>query len=760
MDVVGDRLLSLPPGAAPPLESAPLVANGKLGLLPTVSSERGLDTARSVLAVPSSAGYGQVDEGFHFCHLRFSDTPVADVEHGLLSNASDPSASYSLDMSTATLRVPLQVARVSDGLVLCTVRHALRALRHMPNFALQTVEITAGAGAFSPSSQGALQVLHELRADPALLSATFDSTVVNTDAHSTYMLTGRARTVRDKNVHAACAYLIEEPDLVRCHGYNVYRADPSACFTKLRLLPPADLSQPHTYTIHVLTGVMSDDDSASPAEQLRRAILGHLSKFPPDAPASAIAASLVERHAAAWADLWISDVAFDPKQGMTDPDEIRSAARWSRTLRYAMFNLLSSARPGSLVDLGGTVAAGAGDAWITPAMLLLNTEAGRGALDARHAELPEASRAAEAHGFRGAKFAFHDDGGDLWDADAPLRLFNGCLAALNAWNYYRITLDRDWLQDRGYPVLRGVADLVCSVASPLAPGSAVYVLHNVKGMDDSASPATDNALTVVCAKNALRCAAEAAYELAFYPKQSWLSVRHGLQVPFYPATDVIAISRDAPQAATVSVLEPLMITSPYVNTAAFGDETGVALPGALERNTAFWTARLSADAAPTPLNALLEAQAVAMAARFDANKITAFDAIVAACLDAHAEPGWGNLLPAPVASATATAAASSMRANPVLHNDLNTSAMLLMIVMQGLGGLIVSGGVTETRFYYSEMMVAAVMNAALPVTWERLHIRGIGSGRKDFAVVNHILFPTAPLDYSTIAPWSVDYLSM
>jgi hypothetical protein len=320
------------------------------------------------------------------------------------------------------------------------------------------------------------------------------------------------------------------------------------------------------------------------------------------------------------------------------------------------------------------------------------------------------------------------------------------MAAINVWNYYRISLDRDWLQDKGYAVLRAVADMICSAATPEPDVPSAYHMHSVVGFDDAVEPATDNALTVACAQLALRAAIEAAYELGYFPKDTWLAVRFGLAVPFFPDSDVLRRDAHADTSATIGILEPLLVLTPALNDITFGPDSGRVLSAAVQRNSAFWRQRVRLSAPPHPFNTLLSAQALAQEAQVEGNSdaVTQFDALVGDFMDGHSMTPWGNLAGYGVTENT---------------NDLNLSAMFLMMVMQGLGGVAVIGGVTETQFYYSEMAIIAAMGAALPVTWERLHLRGVGTAQKDFVVINHILFPTAPLDYSSIAPWSVDELS-
>jgi hypothetical protein len=749
----GQWTLGLPGDAEPPADGdAPLMTNGKVGVLLSFASPQGLDTSRAIVAAPVSSGlrYGTMTDAFHPCRFRLLTAGGEELRQTLLVS-DDPLLSLTLDMEGAVMYAPFICVRPSDGAPVCVAMHSVRALRHMPHFMLHTLALTV-----APGHQEGLQVLHELRADASLLDPRFDSTVINGPAGGTYMMTARGTSSSAREVFATSTYLFDEPELTVCCGFNARRrsAAPATAFTRLQMHAEGDGSSEHTYAIHVLTGTMTSDDNAVDAgEQLRRVILGQLASLP--ASAEDAVTALCNRHVDAWNVLWMSDVWFDIKPDAS-PQELARALRFQGMLRYAVYNLHASARHGSVVDLAGTFANGAADAWIVPALLLLQTDAGLGALDAHHAALPDASRAASAFGFRGAKFPFQGDDASgtvnalQYEAEGPLRMFNCALVAIAAWDYYRISMDRDWLQEHGYALLRGVADLIVSAAQRDADSATLYHLRNVVGFDDAFPPATDNALSVASALCALRCAIEASYELGYYPKYSWTSVRYGLVVPLSP-TDVVlrdAAPTSAPPAGGHAMrLEPLMVLQPQLNDAAFGPDSGRSLGSALKANVQAW----ASESTGHPIDRMLLAYAQAQLAQTEVRAADA-QAAVAAFFAAFDDPtpdadddGWGNLEGFGAVSA---------------FNDLNLSALLVLAVAQGLAGISLTGGVTETRFYYMEMGVVAAFSAALPMSWERLFVRGVGPAQKDFSVLNHLLYPSARMgDVSMIVPWSVAALT-
>ena len=100
------------------------------------------------------------------------------------------------------------------------------------------------------------------------------------------------------------------------------------------------------------------------------------------------------------------------------------------------------------------------------------------------------------------------------------------------WKYYLVTKDQNWLRDRGYPVLKEVADFWTSRAEKGTDGK--YHVINVVAADEYAENVDDNAYTNGMAKEVLGYASEAATTLGLTPNPKWAEVANGLVLLQFP----------------------------------------------------------------------------------------------------------------------------------------------------------------------------------------------------------------------------------
>ncbi len=96
------------------------------------------------------------------------------------------------------------------------------------------------------------------------------------------------------------------------------------------------------------------------------------------------------------------------------------------------------------------------------------------------------------------------------------------------WNYYRVTKNKKWLQERGYPLLKEVADYWVSRANKNEDGS--YSIKNVVGANEFAPNVDDNAFTNGSAITCLRYAALAAKTLGIEPIPEWTQVADKIKI--------------------------------------------------------------------------------------------------------------------------------------------------------------------------------------------------------------------------------------
>ncbi len=96
------------------------------------------------------------------------------------------------------------------------------------------------------------------------------------------------------------------------------------------------------------------------------------------------------------------------------------------------------------------------------------------------------------------------------------------------WNYYRITQDKQWLTEKGYPLMKEVADFWVSRVTKNDDGS--YSINNVVGANEFAPNVNDNAFTNGAAITALEFASKAAKEIGIEPNPQWKAIAKTIKI--------------------------------------------------------------------------------------------------------------------------------------------------------------------------------------------------------------------------------------
>ena len=780
-------VFALPAAPPPPAETAPIVGNGTVALVPDLAPMNSLyndggalDTARSVLGCADSSSEGGALDGFHACQVRLAfagPNPTTGAERPVRHVLQDATLDTTRGVFTARYRVEegIPTTPAGSGVLLCEVEHELRALRHLPHFVMHTLALTVPA-----AQQAGLRVFHIVRPDAALARPVFNGATVDPVASReapAYALTASAEhPQRGTAVHLVSAYLPEEAELCEVVGCNVLGSRVSGVaasgYTRLALRAAGDGQPQHTYRLHILTGMREGPGAATLLLQAALAVIARGAAGGLEAAQIQVAA-----HDAAWAAAWETDVTVTPKDGL-DPAgaDALGVLRVRRALRAAMYHIHATTSPsagrGVLDPWEVQRRPGAWDTAVLPVLALLMPDALPGALGPRVDALTTARQAARQAGLRGA-LILGGEGGEnatpLWQASTALRIATTAFAAIHVWDYYRVSQDLDWLQGSGYPLLRDAADAIVSAAQPRAGGAPGVTLAATVGLDESAAPAADNALTVAACIVALRCACEASYQLGLPAKAAWRNTRVGLRVPFAPSppapgADIVLRDADSSSLVTSDLLEPLLLLSPLLSGGAFGSTalTGFSArdAGTLQRNMLYWAAHAGGATGGTTgaTNALLLTQVAAQYAQVVSSSAASaaaleFDAALTVALDTcFDDAGWGGLC------------AKGPAAGPP---DLGLSAALLLVMLYGLAGVAVTGGVSENRYKYAPLGVTIANSAVLPAAWLRLMVTGLAPLRADYPVVNQLLLTGGggssggggALDPASLVPWSTNTLS-
>ena len=228
---------------------------------------------------------------------------------------------------------------------------------------------------------------------------------------------------------------------------------------------------------------------------------------------------LVRAHEALWSDIWKSDIIIE------GDDEAQTS------VRLALYNLYSSIRANSRLSIPPFGLSSQGynghifwdtEIWMYPPMLFLNNDMAKSMMDYRFDRLDAARKKAEANGYMGVMFPWEsDDAGEeacpTWALTGPFEHHITGDIGIAAWNYYCMTQDRKWLEQKGYPLIKEIADFWISRATKNVDGT--YSINNVVCADEYAIGVDDNAFTngvaIVSLRNACKAAALCGMK---YPK--------------------------------------------------------------------------------------------------------------------------------------------------------------------------------------------------------------------------------------------------
>ncbi len=239
---------------------------------------------------------------------------------------------------------------------------------------------------------------------------------------------------------------------------------------------------------------------------------------------------LLKLHEKAWADLWKSDITIEG-----DPQS-------QQDIHSMLYHLYSFARAGSPFSLSPMGLSGLGynghvfwdtEVWMFPALLVLHPEIAKSLLDYRFERLEMAKKNAFAHGYKGAMFPWEsaDNGGEetpVWALSGPFEHHITACVALAAWNYYAVTQDKEWLREKGWPILSASADFWADRVE--RNGAGHYDIKNVVAADEWAENVDNNAFTNAAAKVNLENATAAAKILDLKANADWLLVAQNIPV--------------------------------------------------------------------------------------------------------------------------------------------------------------------------------------------------------------------------------------
>jgi len=479
------------------------VANGMIGIVSSPEPMRVKDVVlNGVFDYYQRGRVSNILKTFNHVNMNL------DVDGRRISQRDISGYTQVVDMKKASIRTSFDVAdKVS-------VTHTIMALRHLPYTAMVMVEISAKKDVVvTPMS--VIEAPNHL-VDVKNLYAEIDRPHVTIP-----LLTSVGKSPSGKHTVAVSNSFIfteghgKEPRLIHEDwDYNMHLLK----FTK-------SLKAGEKYSFALVASATSTEHYNDPINEAERlTIFAKLEGT----------AKLLQRHEAEWEKLWKSDIAIEG-----DPDA-------QRAVRFALYHLYSFAREGTAYSLSPMGLSGLGynghvfwdtELWMFPPLLALQPEIAKSLLEYRYQRLGAARQNAFSHGYKGAMFPWEssDEGSEdtpVWALTGPFQHhISGCVGWA-AWKYYQVTKDKIWLRDRGYPILKEVADFWSSRVERKGPGR--YEINNVIGANEWQENIDNNAFTNGMAITSLRYATQAARELGLEPNPDWDAVSRNIPILKFP----------------------------------------------------------------------------------------------------------------------------------------------------------------------------------------------------------------------------------
>ena len=552
-----------------------------------------------------------------------------------------------------------------------SVTHRLLSLRHLPFTAMAIVEVTAKESVrITPMS--VIEAPNHLR-DVRNLYAEIDRPHVTLS-----LMSSVAESPSGKHkVAASTSFIFEEehghePDLIHEDwDYNVHLAK----FHK-------QLAAGETYRFSIVGSAVASEHFEDPHNEAERlTIFARLEGTD----------RLLRRHRAAWDELWESDI------------QIEGNLRDQIAVRSALYHLYSFARAGQAYSLSPMGLSGLGynghvfwdtEIWMYPPLLVMRPDIAESIMEYRYERLPMAERNAYSHGYQGAMYPWEssDDGSEdtpVWALTGPFQHHISGDVAWAMWKYFQVTGDHRWLRERGWPVIRSVADFWASRVERNGPGQ--YDINNVIGANEWEENIDNNAYTNGMAITVLRFAIQAAEVLGEPADPDWAHVAENVPLLRFPD----GTTREN------ATYDGVMIKQADVNLLAYPMEI-VSEEADIRRDLAYYEPRLSPDGPAMGLSVL----ATLYSRLGEADK--AYGLFEQSYLPNEVPP-FGVL--AETAGGT----------NPYFATG---AGGMLQAVIFGFGGLqITDEGVVQ-------------QNTSLPSSWESLTITGVGPQKQSFRVSN------------------------
>lgn len=633
-------------------------------------------------------------------------------------------ASVSVDGTGASAAGAGGVSAATPGLE-AQVASSIYCARHLPYTSVHTLEITA--------NKDALRLVHDVWTADNLFDVRYESQVKYVGATPIHIMSGSGKTADGLSVAFCSCYLFDVAGAVDIRpmgiGANLMSSKKNFQFNCFDIV---NLPTSTSFKVHIISTFTTSSDFDDPKEEAIRIGVALCSPNPIATTHSNIAAYIRGRHVDAWSKLWATKLQVLPKIDASQAQlaEIRQINVCLYSALYHIYscvreNFMASANVNALpvLDMDGSLIYEF-DMWLVPALMILKPELARSLVEFRFNSLEMARQLAASYGFEGAKVPYVDDiigykNNMYFNSAAFVHLFNTCMVAVNAWNYYRMSKDKDWLQNKGFAILKGVAAYLVDVVE-VDEDTGDVVLRNTVGLNNRVS-LTNSCFTNNLVKLALKYAIEAAFEMTYDVPEVWNLVYANLPLPT-SEKGVFKTDEESVDADSFNVLEVLHMFIPGIWENL--DRRNNLVFGSTVKNTLeFYKTRVSFGEEMRPVNLVLQGISAGIVMGQDASYLPVFMSFLQNFMESHVDPHWKQM--------HKDVKLLNRRPEGLPFDDGNsvtTNALFVTMIMQGLLQMRIVGGISNTRFYYEDMKVVGAAYATMPGYWNTVSVVNYGTG--------------------------------
>jgi hypothetical protein len=688
--------------------SWPLLTNGNVGIVPSLdtSNRYGLCSVKNVVSgMSTSSQYDSFAPMNTFDISRVKCTLVDETE----------TASYIEQTTLTDLQLNMQYgvlsATFSTSVSGLEIKHEWRALKHVQHAILHTLCFTGSV----PPDTSKIVCYHEVGVPEGWSSADMvhNSDTVNgigyNDGSDGVLYVSSSSYV---NQQCASAFIRVGNDTSRAHPISSYVNERNAS-TSVIPIAIADPLGAIDVTLAVLSVVQ-----VMPCRP-KKTVMAHFGNTREMTPVAALA-SVISANDAAWNTLWKSQVVVNGSASILH--DLNWAIRYSQWMLHSSYSTtLDESSPGiGDVSPDGPIANGRQDSYYTSCALLHVFLSGEQQLNARCGQLPSARQTTRSDGYQGSGFPYNElKGSDVSEAklallgSEPPVVRGSAFLAINCWNHYRIRRDLRWLHDFGYAMIRDTCDYIASLAYQPDPVGQpqLYSLPSEQA----------GTLDLISSIAALRCGIEASYALRYDPKEAWVAIRYGLRVPVDGLDSNIVLAPANTNLNPVDTQEPSRaLQEPLFSLAS---DFGLVSVGMITATFEQWMPPLGTPC-KTYVAEMVRLHGLGQIMQIHQNQISKsqFSFQLRKVLDTHFDlvTGFGN--------------ARAPGGHSAHNNDM--AAQFVLAVMQGLCGVKVTGGLTETGEEYATFGVNSSVFSSLPSGWDGIAIRGLGYSQADMVIMN------------------------